>query len=321
MELSKIIKELKNCPGDAVLRVHRIFDENYDVKNVLLEKNSETGYWVLQTQEDIKADIGEPHDSITVKMFLEIVQHLSGDTWGHIHSKEGDFVNCVTVAVDGKSVVLKSQDDCKIKNLFEEVSDERLAFLAQGLYWKTIHANRCFVGELMPYVKTMMNILMENAGIRNEEEEKMLNPNYNHENYFLFCSEEVVRMVFLEMTKRFIIDRKAVPSSFSDDLKNCNPAALLKIHGVSDKDSCIKQIKAIRIKDQKQDVIVLKTMEDIDEETCEANSKTLSDLYMNGFAWASTYATIYLHSVDGEKVTSMTESADKKYIIINNSED
>ena len=66
---------------------------------------------------------------------------------------------------------------------------------------------------------------------------------------------------------------------------------------------------------------VLKTMEDIDEETCEANSKTLSDLYMNGFAWASTYAPIYLHSVDGEKVTSMTESADKKYIVINNNED
>lgn len=321
MELNEIIKELKDCPGDAVLRAHHIFEENCDVRNVLLEKDGETDYWVLQTQEDIKDNAGEPRDSITVKMFLEIVQHLPGDTLGHIHSKEGDFVNCVTVAVDGKSVVLKSQDDCKIKNLFEEVSDERLAFLAQGLYWKTIHANRCFVGELMPYVETMMNILMENAGIRNEEEEKMLNPNYNHENYFLFCSEEVVRMVFLEMTKRFIIDRKAVPSSFSDDLKNCNPAALLKIHGVSEKDSCIKQIKAIRIKDQKQDVIVLKTMEDIDEETCEANSKTLSDLYMNGFAWASTYAPIYLHSVDGEKVTSMTESADKKYIVINNNED
>lgn len=321
MELNEIINELKNCPGDAVLRVHRIFDENYDVKNVLLEKNSETGYWVLQTQEDIKADIGEPYDSITVKKFNEIVEHVPGDTSGYIHSKEGGFVNRVTIAVDGKSVVLKSQDDCKIKNLFEEVSDERLAFLAQGLYWKTIHANRCFIGELMPYVETMMNILRENAGIRTEDEEKMLNPNYNHKNYFLLCSEEVVRMVFLEMTKRFIIDRKDVPFSFRDELKNCNPAALLKIHGVSDKDSCIKQIKAIRIKDQKQDVIVLKTMEDIDEETCEANSKTLSDLYMNGFAWASTYAPIYLHSVDGEKVTSMTESADKKYIVINNNED
>ena len=319
MTTMEIIKELKDCPDDAVLRVHRIFDENYNVKNVLLEKNGETDYWVLQTQEDIKDNTGEPSYSITVKMFLEIVQHLPGDTWGHIHSKDGDFVNCVTVAVDGKSVVLKSQDDCKIKNLFEEVSDERLAFLAQGLYWKTIHANRCFVGELMPYVETMMNTLRENAGIRNEEEEKMLNPNYNHRDYFLLCSEEVVRMVFLEITKRFIIDRKVVPSFFSDDLKNCNPAALLKIHGVSDTDSDIKQIETIR--KEYQDAIVLKTMEDIDEETCEANSKTLSDLYMNGFAWASTYAPIYLHSVDGEKVTSMTESADKKYIVINNNED
>lgn len=319
MELNEIIKELKDCPGDAVLRAHHIFEENCDVRNVLLEKDGETDYWVLQTQEDIKDNAGEPRDSITVKMFLEIVQHLPGDTWGHIHSKEGDFVNCVTVAVDGKSVVLKSQDDCKIKNLFEDASDEKLVFLAQGLYWKVIHANRCFIGELMPYVETMMNILRENAGIRNEDEEKIRNPNYNHRDYFLLCSEEVVRMVFLEITKRFIIDRKVVPSFFRDELKNCSPTALLKIHGVSDADSDIKQIKTIR--KEYQDAIVLKTVEDIDEETCEANSKTLSDLYMNGFGWTSTYTPIYLHSVDGEKVTSMTESADKKYIIINNSED
>lgn len=319
MELSKIIKELKNCPGDAVLRVHHIFEENYDVKNVLLEKDGETYYWVLQTQEDIKDNAGEPRDSITVKMFLEIVQHLPGDTWGHIHSKDGDFVNCVTVAVDGKSVVLKSQDDCKIKNLFEDASDEKLAFLAQGLYWKAIHANRCFVGELMPYVETMMNILRENAGIRNEDEEKIRNPNYNHRDYFLLCSEEVVRMVFLEITKRFIIDRKDIPPSFRDLLINCNPAALLKIHGASGVNSDIKQIETIR--KEYQDVIVLKTAKDIDEEICKANSKTLSDLYMYGFGWTSKYTPIYLHSVDGEKVTNMTESADEKYIVINNNED
>ena len=125
-------------------------------------------------------------------------------------------------------------------------------------------------------------------------------------------------MVFLEITKRFIINRKAVPPSFRDELKNCNPTALLKIYGASDTDSDIKQIETIRIKNQ--DVIVLKTAEDIDEETCEVNSKTLSDLYMNGFFWTSKYTPIYLHSVDGEKVTNMTESADRKYIIINNSE-
>lgn len=319
MELNEIIKELKDCPGDAVLRVHHIFEENCDVRNVLLEKDGETDYWVLQTQEDIKDNAGEPCDSITVKMFLEIVQHLPGDTLGYIHSKEGAFVNCVTIAVDGKSAVLKSQDDCKIKNLFEEVSDERLAFFAQGLYWKTIHANRCFIGELMPYVETMMNILRENAGIRNEDEEKIRNPNYNHRDYFLLCSEEVVRMVFLEITKRFIIDRKDIPPSFRDLLINCNPAALLKIHGASGVNSDIKQIETIR--KEYQDAIVLKTAKDIDEETCKANSKTLSDLYMYGFGWTSKYTPIYLHSVDGEKVTNMTESADEKYIVINNNED
>ena len=314
MNLEEIINELRDCSNDAVLRVHHIFDENYDVKNVLLEKDGEKDYLILQTQEDID-NAGEPRDSITVKRFNEIVEHVPGDTSGYIHSKEGSFVNRVTIAVDGKSVVLKSQDDCKIKNLFEEVSDERLAFLAQGLYWNTIHANRCFIGELMPYVETMMNILRENAGIRTEDEEKMLNPNYNHKNYFLLCSEEVVRMVFLEMTKRFIIDRKDVPFSFRDLLINCNPTALLKIHGVSDEDSNIKQVETIR--KEYQDVIVLKTAEDIDEETCEANSKTLSDLYMYGFGWTSKYTPIYLHSIDGEKVTSMAESADKKYIVIN----
>lgn len=56
------------------------------------------------------------------------------------------------------------------------------------------------------------------------------------------------------------------------EMKNCSPTALLKIHGVSDADSDIKQIKTIRKK--YQDAIVLKTVEDIDEETCEANSKT-----------------------------------------------
>lgn len=314
MNLEEIINELRDCSNDAVLRVHHIFDEIYDVKNVLLEKDGEKDYFILQTQEDID-NAGEPYDSITVKKFNEIVEHVPGDTSGYIHSKEGGFVNRVTIAVDGKSVVLKSQDDCKIKNLFEEVSDERLAFLAQGLYWNTIHANRCFIGELMPYVETMMNILRENAGIRTEDEEKMLNPNYNHKNYFLLCSEEVVRMVFLEMTKRFIIDRKDVPFSFRDELKNYSASAVLKIHGVSNINTDVKQIEVIH--NREQDTIVLKTAEDIHEESCELHSKALSDLYTEGFGWTPQYTPIYIHDINGEKVTDIVESADKKYIVIN----
>ena len=111
MRKDEMIKKLKKCPRNAVLRAHHILAETSDVKSLRLERVGENFVIVLRTQDDM-GDKEKSYASTTVQELIQFMKLSSDNAPLLIHSKDGEEV-LFTMQIVGmeKYVVLETESD------------------------------------------------------------------------------------------------------------------------------------------------------------------------------------------------------------------